>query len=257
MKFIKYLIIFTIIVFTSCKTKKNMIDANLVAKEMSAKKVAKKHIAANFDKKSIDAKLKADFDNGKLKQSISVSLKMIKDEVIWLKGSKFVTVFKAKITPNNVRFYSPLTRQYFDGDFSMIKKILGTDINFEQLQNLFLGQSFTDVRQEKQNIKIADNSYVLSPEIQANLFDIFFSVNPAHFKLDKQAIVNAKKNQRLEIFYPTYDVKDNSIYPSTIKIRAKQKSKFTNVDFMVKSIEFDTDFTTDFSIPKGYKQIKL
>ena len=96
MKFIKYILLFTI-VLTSCKTKKNMIDANAVAKEMSAKKVAKKHIAANFDRKTVDAKLKVNFNNGKTKQSLSVNMKMIKDEVIWLKGTKFITVFKAKI----------------------------------------------------------------------------------------------------------------------------------------------------------------
>ena len=55
-----------------------MIDANVIAEEMSAKKVARKHVAANFDKKTVDAKLKANFNNGKTKQSISVSLKMKK-----------------------------------------------------------------------------------------------------------------------------------------------------------------------------------
>ena len=257
MRFLKYFVVF-LIVFTSCKTKKSIMDSkNTTVKKISAKKIAKKHIASNFNKKSVVAKLKANFDNGKLKQSISVSLKMKKDEVIWLKGTKFITVFKAKITPNKVRFYSPLLRKYFDGDFSMIKNILGTDINFEQLQNLLLGQSIMNLKDEKQNISIEGNSYVLSPEKQANLFDIFFSVNPSHFKLDKQSIVNDAKKQRLDIFYPSYGVLDNAIYPSTIQIKAKQSNKYTNIDFMVKSIEFDTDFDTPFTIPKGYKQIKL
>ena len=79
MRFFKYILLFTII-FTSCKTTKNMIDANATAKEISARKVAKKHIAANFDKKTIDAKLKVNFDNGKTKQSLTVSMKMKKDE---------------------------------------------------------------------------------------------------------------------------------------------------------------------------------
>ena len=257
MKFVKYFVVF-LIVFTSCKTKKNVMDSNnSVASKMSAKKVAKKHIASNFDKESVEAKLKANFDNGKLKQSISVSLKMKKDEVIWLKGTKFITVFKAKITPTNVRFYSPLNRKYFDGDFSMIKKLLGTEINFEQLQNLLLGQSIMNVKEEKQNMSIEGNSYLLSPEKQANLFDIFFSVNSSHFKLDKQSIVNDAKKQRLDIFYPTYSVVDEAIFPSKIQIKAKKNNTYTNIDFMVKSIEFNTNFETPFTIPKGYKQIKL
>ena len=101
------------------------MSTGAIAKEMSAKKVARKHIASNFDKKTVNAKLKANFNNGKLKQSISVSLRMKKDEVIWLKGSKFITVFKAKITPTSVSYYSPFAKNYFEGDFSMIKELLG------------------------------------------------------------------------------------------------------------------------------------
>ncbi|MFT6700142.1 MAG: hypothetical protein ACJAVD_001654, partial [Porticoccaceae bacterium] len=97
MKFLKYILLF-IIVLTSCKAKKNMIDANAIAKETSAKKVAKKHIAANFDRETVDAKLKVNFNNGKTRQSLSVNMKIIKDEVIWLRGTKFITIFKAKIT---------------------------------------------------------------------------------------------------------------------------------------------------------------
>ena len=256
MKLIKYFVVFAV-VFTSCKTKKNLMSANIIAKEMSAKKVARKHVASNFDKKSIDAKLKASFNNGKLKQSISVNMKIKKDEVIYLKGTKFITVFKAKITPTSVSYYSPYAKNYFEGDFSMLKKLLGTDINFNQLQNLLLGQSIMNVKEEKQNVIINDNSYVLSPENQANLFDIFFAVNPSHFKLDKQSIVNSLKNQRLDILYPTYTLKDDAVFPSEIKIKAKQANKFTNIDFILKSVEFNTDFDISFSIPKGYKQIKL
>ncbi|WP_341220408.1 DUF4292 domain-containing protein [Polaribacter atrinae] len=256
MRFLKYFIILTI-VFTSCKAKKSMIDANVIAEEMSAKKVARKHVAANFDKKTVDAKLKANINNGKINQSISVSLKMEKDAVIWLKGTKFITLFKAKITPTSVRYYSSLEREYFEGDFTMLKKLLGTDINFNQLQNLFLGQSLTNVKDQKQNISIIDNSYVLSPEIQASLFDIFFSVNPSHFKLDKQSIINTVKNQRLDVFYPSYNVVDDAIFPSEINIKAKQPGKFTDIDFTVRSVEFNKDIDTSFSIPKGYKQIKL
>ncbi len=256
MRFIKYFAVF-VLIFVSCKTKKNIMSSGSIAKEMSAKKVARKHIASNFNKKTVNAKLKANFNNGKLKQSISVSLRIKKDEVIWLKGTKFITVFKAKITPTSVSYYSPYAKNYFEGDFSMLKKLLGTDINFEQLQNLLLGQSLMNVKEEKQNVTIAGNSYLLSPEKQANLFDIFFAVNPSHFKLDKQSIVNSLKNQRLDILYPSYNLIDDEVFPSEIKIKAKQANKFTNIDFILKSVEFNTDFDTNFSIPKGYKKINL
>jgi hypothetical protein len=256
MRFVKYFLVFTI-VFVSCKTKKYMIDSSIVAKEMSAKKVVRKHVSANFNKKSVEAKMKVNFNNGKTKQRISVTLRIIKDEVIWLKGTKFLSLFKAKITPTKVSYYSPLAKHYFEGDFSMIKNLLGVEINFEQLQNLFLGQALQNVKEEKQNVNIQNNSYVLSPEKQANLFDIFFAVNPSHFKLDKQSIVNLLKNKRLDVIYPSYSLVDDVVFPSEINIKAKQTSKFTHIDLLVKTAIFNVDFDVSFSIPNGYKRLNL
>lgn len=232
-----------------------MIDANAIAKEISARKVAKKHIAANFDKKTVDAKLKVNFNNGKTKQNLSVSMKIKKDEVIWLKGSKFITVFKAEITPTSVRYYSSVFKNSFVGDFSMIKELLGVEINFEQLQNLFLGQSLLNVKEEKQGVEITNNRYVLTPEIQAELFDIFFTINPAHFKLEEQSIVNNEKNLRLDIKYPSYNLINEVVFPSEINVKAKNAKSVTAIDLEYKSVVFDADVYMSFNIPSGYKKL--
>lgn len=256
MKFFKYTL-FLAIVFGSCKTKKNMIDVNAIAKNMSAKKIAKKHNSANFDNESVNSKLKVYFNNGKTKQALTVQLKMVKDEVIYIKGSKFITVFKAKITPNSVSYYSPLAKNYFTGDFSMIKELLGVEINFEQLQNLFLGQSLQNLKKEKHNVSIIDNTYVLEPKAQDNLYDIFFEVNPSHFKLDKQTLINEENKLRLDIIYPNYDLIDNVVFPSKINLIAKNKKRTTTIDLDYKSVVFDSEILMSFNIPKGYKQLEF
>lgn len=254
MKFFKYLVLFTI-VFTSCKSNKNMIDATAVAKNFSAKKVARKHMAANFDKQTIDAKLKVNFDNGKTNQNLTVSMKMKKDEVIWLRGTKFITVFKAEITPTKVRYYSSVFKHSFEGDFSMLKELLGVEINFEQLQNLFLGQALQDVTDEKQDVNVLNNRYVLNPEQQALLYNIFYTINPAHFKLDNQSIVNDEKGLRLDIKYPNYNLINSVVFPTAIEIKAKDKKRITAINLEYKTVEFDTDVIMSFNMPSGYKQL--
>lgn len=246
-----------ILVLASCKTKKAMMDRDAIAKEISARKIAKKHIAANFDRETIDAKLKVNFNNGKRKENFSVRMKVKKDEIIWLKGSKFITIFKIKITPKSVRYYSPLLKNYFEGDFLMLQKLLGTTINFNQLQNLLLGQSLLNIEDEKQQVEIINNTYILSPKNQADLFDAFFSINPSHFKLDQQSIVNTAKNKRLDILYPSYTLVDNVVFPSKMEIKAKKSSSFTNIDFTLKSVVFDTELVMPFSLPNGYKLLNF
>lgn len=256
MRFVKYILVFTI-VFASCKSNKITLNENAVAKKMSTKRVVKKHVATNFEKQTIDAKFNVGYNDGKTNQSISVQLKIQKDEVIWLKGTKIISLFKAKITPEKVSFYTGIGRKYFEGDFSMLEKILGAEVNFNQLQNMFLGQAMLDLKIVKPTLEIIDNAYLLAPEVQASLFNAFFTVNPGHFKLEKQAIISNKKSQSLEIKYPSYKLVDGVIFPREIKIEAKENQKLTTINFLLKSLEFNTELNTSFKIPSSYKPIIL
>ncbi|TMM29919.1 DUF4292 domain-containing protein [Polaribacter aestuariivivens] len=256
MKVLKYLLV-CLLVFTSCKAKKYVMGTPVIAEKMSAKKVAKKHVSVYFDKQTIDAKLSANFDNGKINQSISVYMRIDKDKVIWLKGTKFITIFKAKITPTSVSYYSPYAKNYFEGNFSILEKILGTEINYNQLQNLLLGQSILDLKENKQDVEIVNNTYVLRPQSSDGVFHKHFGVNPGHFKLDFQSVINVFTDQMLQVKYPAYRMVKDEIFPQEINIQAKQGKQITKIDFTLKSVEFNTAIDTSFSIPNGYKRIDL
>ncbi|SNR13853.1 DUF4292 domain-containing protein [Tenacibaculum jejuense] len=253
-----YLILTTLIIATlsSCKsTKETTSTATL--KNLSARRVVKKHLASNFEGNTIDAKLKVRYKDKKEDIGFSVKMKIKKDEVIWLKGTKIITVFKAKITPEKVSFYSPYKKNYFEGDFSMLKELLGFDVNFEQLQNMLLGQAVLDITENKQKVDIVNRSYQLYPKKQPLLFDIFYQIHPDHYKLKKQYLVNQLKEQRLDIDYADYIKKDNLLFPKRTIITAKEKNKFTNINIEVRSINFNTNLEMPFRIPSGYKEIKL
>jgi hypothetical protein len=232
-----------------------MIDASSVAKNISSKKVARRHVAANFDKQTIDAKLKVNFNNGKTIQSLTVSVKMKKDEVIWLRGTKIITLFKVEITPTKVRYYSSVFKHSFEGDFSMLKELLGVEINFEQLQNLFLGQALQDVTEEKQDVSVVNNRYILNPKQQPQLYDIYYTINPTHYKLDHQSIVNEAKALRLDIKYPNYNLINSVVFPTVIEIKAKDKKRVTVIDLAYKNVAFDTSVTMSFNMPNSYKKL--
>lgn len=256
MRFLKYIFILSIFI-SSCKSNKKLIDANAIVKNSSSKKIAKKHKAVSFDKQTIDAKLKVNFNNGTTNQNLSVHMKMIKDKVIWLRGSKFITIFKAEITPTHFKYYSPLFKNYFEGDFSMIKEVLGVDLNFDQLQNLFLGQTIKDITKQKLSIELSKNTYILSPEKQDSFYNIFYTINPAHFKLDEQRIENKEKQLGLTIKYPNYKLSNAVIYPTAIEINAKDKETNTALKLEYKFIEFDVPVKMSFNIPNGYKRFEF
>ncbi|MBS9774871.1 MAG: DUF4292 domain-containing protein [Tenacibaculum sp.] len=257
MKFIKYLVI-SLLVISSCKSKKNIINGSNTVNDISVKRLVKKHNSANFNKKTIDAKLKVNYKNEKDNVGLSVRIKIEKDKVIWLKGSKVIQIFKAKITPTKISYYSTHFKNYFEEDFSVIKEILGADINFEQLQNIILGQSLINIKPNKYNLKTTEKSYNLSPKTH-KLYEFLFNINKKNFKLNKQLLSN--KKEFLSIKYPEYYEKEKEFFPKKMEIKAvnikKGISNTTDINIFVRSVNFNTELNMPFSIPLGYKEIKL
>jgi len=257
MRFIKYVFVF-LFVFTACDSNKRaLMGTDFEVSTMSSKKIIKKHLAANFDKETIEASLKVSFDNGKLDENFRVQLKMKKDEVIWMKGTKFITVFRLKITPTTVSYYSPYQKDYLEADFSVITNFLGTSVTFSQLQNLLLGQSVFDIENKEFDNQIVDKSYVMTPKVQADLFSILFAVNPINFKLDNQSLRNPAKNQSLEITYGDYFYQDKVDIPRNVNILAKDNYKSTKVSIEYRDIEFDKELDFSHKTPSGYKRIQI
>ena len=249
------LLLLLVTLITGCKVKKNMIDDAAIAKETSAKKVARKHLAATIDKNTIQSKYKVNFKNQKSKQSLTVTLQIEKDKVIYLKGSKLITVFKARISPNSVEYYSPVGKNYFVGDFSMVEDLLGVSVNFNQLQNLFLGQAIQNLKEEKQDLFIKDNRYHLAPKIQSDLFQLFFTINPSHYKLDNQYVIDMKTNTRMDVEYPSYQLVEDEVYPTKIVVKSKTERSATQIDLSLRSVDFNKPLQMTFRIPSGYKEL--
>lgn len=243
-------------VFASCKSAKNTTSTGNVS-SLSAKKLAKKHTEAFFDKNTVDAKLKVTYKNAKENVDFSVRMKIKKDEVIWLKGTKIISLFRAKITPDKVSFYSPYKKNYIEGNFETLKEILGFEVDFYQLQNLLLGQALYNLETQKLTANTVTTGIQLTPKKQPELFEIFYNINPIHFKLNEQSLVNKEKQQQLVIKYPKYSTIDNTLFPENIKIDANSKNKFSNIDVSVRSVIFDSEINIPYQIPEGYKEIKL
>lgn len=260
MKYAKYMMVLIILV-SACKTKKTVVDvANI--KKMNARKVVKKHLENTFAASTLDAKIKVRYTNNRegrrKRHEFTVRLRMKKDSVIWMRGAKAITVFKVKITPNSFSYYSPLSKEYFEGDFSLLERLLGVNLSFEQVQDLLLGKSVFEMKGKRFDSEVVDNSYKLTPKTQADLFDVFFKVNPKHFKLDQMFLEHQQKNQTLRIDYNGYSKVENDLIPRKMMINATEgEDAYTWVNLEYRSVKVNQPVKMNFRIPSGYKRIEL
>ena len=111
---------------------------------LSAKAIIRTHYENALDFKTLSGKMRIDYSDGEDSQGVAVSLRMEKDKAIWISAP--FGVVKAYITPGRVTFYNKLQNEYFDGDFAYLSKYVGVELDFEQVQNLLLGQALLDLK---------------------------------------------------------------------------------------------------------------
>ena len=220
-------------------------------------KVLDSYKSNSFNKKTVKASLKIKYKGEKSIPNVNASLRIEKDKVIWLSISKFISVGKLKITPDRVQFYNNMDNTYFDGNFSLLSNILGTEVNFNQIQNIFLGEAIYDLNKEDYQIKTIDNNYVFTPIENDDRFDLFFWLDSDNFKTKKQEIHQNNGSKLLSIQFTEFEKVEGTVFPKHLYILAKDSKKTNTIDIDYKSIEFDLDLNFPFIIPSGYKEIKL
>ncbi len=243
-----------LVVFASCKSTK-IITSGEVDANLSSKAVIKSHYANALAFKTISGKMKIDYEDKNASQGFSVSLRMEKDKAIWISAT--LGVVKAYITPNRVSFYNRLDNTYFDGDFSYLSKLLGTELDFEKVQNLLLGEALLDLRKDKYDVSIASENYELKPKKALDLFKILFQIEPKHYKIGTQQISQPEKGRLLDITYKNYQEIDQKIIPNEINISAIMDGNESIIAIEYKNIEFNRSLKFPYDIPKGFKEIIL
>jgi len=257
MKYSLKIVLVLFLVITSCKSKRNIGNSDSID-VVSTKKIISKHYENIFDKQTIDAKLNARYKDKNTSVTINIKLRLEKDKTIWMSATKMGFPFaKVKITPTRVSYYEKLDRTFFDGDFALLSKWLGTELDYEKVQNILLGQAVLNLRNGKYKSTILNNTYQLVPKKDNELFGILFFMNPENFKLDKQEIRHPQKEQILLVSYPNYQEIDGEQIPKNLDITAIDNEKITSVKIEYRTVEFNKKLTFPFAIPSGYKEIDL
>lgn len=254
-KFLKISSIVLLLLIVSCKSARTVSRSGSVESDMTSKQLIKAHTKQEVNFKTLQSKVKVEYTQDNKSQSHSINLRIEKDKTIWLSAT--LGIVRAKITPQKVSFYNKLDKTYFDGDFALISNLLGTDLNFKNLQNLLLGQALYDLKHKKYQANQHDTSYMLTPEQQNRLFEIIFLLNPSHFKMDSQQLAQPLERRFLQIDYEDYQEVDKQIIPQNIKVYAVEDNTETIIDMELKSVNLNQDLRFPFRIPSGFDEIVI
>lgn len=245
-----------IFILGSCKSTKTANAATV--KKLSSEKIIANHYNKAFNFETLNARLKVTYDDGRQSVSPTVSLRMKKDEVIWLSAKVLgITVAKAIITPKKVSYYEKINSTYFDGSFKMIEEWLGTELDFYKVQQMLMGQSLFNLRDEKFKSEIVNQSYQLIPKKELEIFERLLFVNPSNYRISQQGIRQSIDNRSLQINYPLYQNVGNQSFPEEIFIKANQNDESTTIKIQYKDVDYNAKVSFPFKIPTGYEEITI
>lgn len=242
-----------------CKTKQN------VKEKTATKTVLTNNVSKNISKfyetkpnfKTIYIKADIDYKDDRQAQSVTADIKIEKDQRI-LVSVRFLgfTVAKALITPDQVQYYEKIGSKFFEGDYSSISQWLGTDLDFQKIQNMILGQPFENLNTIKCEQNIVNDIIEWQPKNQTDVQNQYFlSQNP--LLLIKQLVSQAQKNRSITIDYRNHQQYQGGTIPKNIDISANQNAKNTTINIEFTKIAFNEEIAFSYSVPSGYEKLEI
>lgn len=250
-----FLLAILFVFVVSCGSTKSVIASGKASNELSAKQVIKQHEKNDTNFKTMQAKVQISLIEGNKEQGHTFNFRMEKDKAIWLSAS--FGMARMMITPEKVRFYNKLDNEYFDGDYKLLSDFVGIDLDFMKVQNILLGQAISDLKDEPFSVSVYENSYALQPKDQSALMELFYLINPSHFKMDSLQLQQQIKKRMLQIDYSSYQEVNKQIIPKNISVTAVEDDEQVAVTMEFKSVSLNEEVRFPFNIPSGYKEIEI
>lgn len=251
----KFRYIIIIVLLYGCAPGKNLTSTVGEIPEMRTKQILKKHIKQHAKFNTLQCKLKVELFQNSKAQSNTVTLRMDRGKTIWI--SAFLNLIRIKITPDRVQMYNKIDKTYFDGDFSLIKQLLGIDLDFSNLENLLLGDTFFKHNSSSLN-QVKDNTgYTLKPYKLDPTLNVLYRINPFYFKMKTQEISHLKEEIHLKVNYDDFQEINQQLIPSKMAITINEKQNNTFIKLNLKSVSLNQSIRFPFKLPKGYKLLNF
>ncbi|WP_426094250.1 DUF4292 domain-containing protein [Flavobacterium sp. DSR2-3-3] len=258
MKKISILVLLTVFM-VSCKSKAIAVEASnepvMGAGYMTAKKIIENHYNNKNEFSTLYIKSNARYADDKQTQNVTAEIKIKKDEQI-LVSIRFlgITMAKALITPTTVSYYEKINGKYFDGDFSTLSQWLGTDLDYNKIQNMLLGQAIDDLTKGKYLESLLEQTYRLDDTSNKNTKKSFF-LDADKFLVQKQEITQTAEERTIKVAYADNKVYNQATLPTSVLINTFQKKGNTEINLEYNSVTFNEELSFPYSVPNGYKRI--
>lgn len=241
--------LFLLLFLEGCSTKKKILS-DLPSNDIEVSEIIKNSKKSELKFQNLRNRVKVEFNDGRSTQSVSLSLRALDQELIWISASMIVPIAKILLSNERVVFYEKFQKTYINQEIDLIMSALGIKNPVKSFQNLLLGKSILDINRGSWERVENPNYYVLksSKGIQSSLF-----INPKTFYLDQQRVFIPLLSSLITIDYSNYKTIEDKTVPNNVLISYMRGSKIIKINLEYSQFDFPKNLTFPMEIPTDYK----
>ncbi len=263
-----FLIVVLLIIGVGCRSTRKIIKEPLKVEGIDYLFNQLKLNELNF--KYFSAKFNLDYKVDKKKTEFKGQIRIEKDSMIWISFSPALGIEAARmlITNDSVKFINRINKTYFVGDYKYLNEFLETNIDYDVLQALIIGNDLSHYENGKFRAHIDNLQYKLSTASRAKLKKfvkkdetepvVFIQniwLSAENFKITQLSLKEIKKqNKKLEANYSKFSDVGNQLFPKEVDF-ALQADKKIDVNVKYSKITIDDELNFPFSISDKYQLI--
>ena len=243
----------------ACKTRKAAVVAPPVkpTEAISNKRAETVKLLSGKDisYSTLSLKGKADLDINGDSHSVSLNLRIKKDQKIWASVTAFAGIEAARvlITPDSIFVLNKLQGTYLAKPFSYLQNFAGGPISFTTLQSILSGNTDPAFLTEPARLELKDGVWTANGTLKTMDFSILFNTL---LKPKEVRITDTRINNRLNVVYDQYQQVDQALFPSVLNLSALSKGKKFDVSLSFSKIERNVAVDFPFNVPKRFEGIK-
>jgi hypothetical protein len=239
----------------SCKSKTAAVEVSKNENRKEVNKIIENYYNNKNEFSTLYIKASVQYASEKQNQNVTAEIKLKKDEQILI-SIRFlgITMAKASITPTKLSYYEKVKGTYYEGDFTALSQLLGTDLDFNKVQNLLLGRAIDNLKEGKYRETLTDQMYRLDEDSDGNTKKSFY-IDGNNFTINKQEITQTKEERSIQVAYSNKKEFKEMTLPLTINIDSNQMKGKAEIKLEYNTVSFNEELSFPYSIPNDYKRI--
>lgn len=258
------------VIITSCRTRKSVVVG---FEPKTPKELIECLDSSRISPEWFSVKIATDLTAKGEKNGFTTSMRMRKDSLMWFNIRKGPIVAAISvITPDSIKAMLKVgDKQYFETDFTYLKKAFGVDLSYYMIQDLFLGNP-VGFNPEERYKQLEDSSYyVLSthsdrqiekaldklPRSEEKQYIQRFYINPGNCRVHSTIINSLSDTSNISITYHDYKEEDGLLLPNKVTLVGDTPSDTVLLELNFSRYKLDKDLKFPFKVSDQYEKVDI